>query len=108
MLSRALLAALIFTAVFLSASGVGEATVRSCGELRGTEVVVLKGPVKCHTARRVLRYAISHHDGNGPASPKGWQCFRIAGDRHWTGLECISPRGAEAHPHNHIEARERL
>lgn len=105
--SRMLAAAVVFTAVLLSTSGASGASVRSCGELRGAEVAILKGPVKCRTARRVLRYAASHHYGNGPASPEGWQCFRIVGDPHWTGLECISPPGAEAHPRNHIALRGR-
>jgi hypothetical protein len=93
--------------VVISHTGIAVANVRSCGELHGAQVAILHGPVKCHTARGVLTYALNHHWGNGPGSPKGWECFRIAGDPHWTGIECISPPGEE-YPRNHIEDRERL
>lgn len=93
--------------VVMSPAGSAVARVRSCGELRGAQVAILHGPVKCHTARGVLSYALGHHRGNGPGSPKGWECFRIAGDPRWSGIECISPPGEE-YPRNHIADRERL
>src|SRR4029077_821267 len=88
-------------------SAVAVAKLRSCGSNRYGQVVVLKGPVKCRMARRVFAYAGTHHQGNGPGSPNGWECFRIAGDPHWLGMECISPPGAERHPRNFIQDRTR-
>jgi hypothetical protein len=80
----------------------------SCGRLHGGRVVILRGRVTCTKARRVLSYAATHFSGNGPASPSGWQCFRISGDPHYNGDECISPAGAEGYPRNRIELRYRL
>ena len=98
-------------AIALSLPGIAPslatASTRSCGKLRGANVEVLRGRVKCFTARRVLKYALNHHWGNGPGSPKRWQCFRIAGDRHWTGIECVSPPNSGENPDKWIAARER-
>lgn len=80
---------------------------RSCGTLHGGKVVVLRGNVQCATARRVLNYALTHPYGNGPASPHGWECFRISGVRAYNGDECIAPPGAERHPRRWIQVRFR-
>lgn len=40
---------------------------------------VQRGPVKCQQARRVLRYAITHREGNDNnpfGSTPGWECAR--------------------------------
>ena len=93
--------------LFLVAS-VAEGRQRSCGTLHGGHVVILRGPVTCRKARRVLNYAATHFSGNGPASPAGWECFRISGDPRFNGDECIAPPGAESHPRDHIQLRYRL
>jgi hypothetical protein len=92
----------------LSNASSATARTRSCGELKGGHVVVLRGLVSCRTARRVLIYATNHHAGNGPGSPRGWECYRIAGDPQWTGIECGTPPGTEASPRKWIADRNRL
>jgi hypothetical protein len=87
---------------------VAEGRQRSCGTLHGGHVVILRGPVTCKKTRRVLNYAATHFSGNGPASPAGWECFRISGDPRYNGDECIAPPGAESHPRDHIQLRYRL
>lgn len=94
--------------VLISPGSSATAKVRACGFLHGGHVTILRGDVKCRTARNVLAYATNHHAGNGPGSPQGWQCFRIAGDPHWSGIECISPPGSDANPHDHIADRTRI
>jgi hypothetical protein len=104
-----ILVAILAASFLVISSGTSAvAKVRSCGQLHGGHVAVLRGAVKCRTARRVLAYATNHHAGNGPGSPRGWECFRIAGDPHWTGIECISPPGSDANPRNHIADRNRI
>jgi hypothetical protein len=61
---------------------------RHCGAFRATsftgegvhvQVKVHRGPVRCGTARRVLRYSITHAEpegNNALGSPKGWLCAR--------------------------------
>lgn len=89
-------------------TSVAEGRQRSCGTLHGGHVVILRGPVTCRKARGVLNYAATHFSGNGPASPAGWECFRISGDPRYNGDECIAPRGAESDPRDHVQLRYRL
>lgn len=55
---------------------------KSCGTVHAKVVgVEVGGPVKarsvsCRRARAVVRYALTHSEGNAPLGPKGWQCAR--------------------------------
>jgi hypothetical protein len=91
----------------VEAAPAANAKPRWCGTLHGGKVVIVRGAVRCATARRVLGYALTYVSGNGPASPRGWECFRISRVRAYNGDECIAPPGAEAHPPKRIQVRFR-
>jgi hypothetical protein len=97
----------LISAIFVASASVAQARLRSCGRLRGGNVVIVKGSITCRNARQVLNYAATHFSGNGPASPRGWECFRISGERTYNGDECVSPPGAESHPRRFIQLRYR-
>jgi hypothetical protein len=85
-------------------TGQAAAGDRTCGKLHGGQVVLLRGAVSCSTARRVLAYGLTRFSGNGPASPPGWNCFRISGDPRYNGNECQSPPNA-SRPQRWIQLR---
>ena len=109
MIRRSSISVLAAATVAFSASEAAPAAnakPRWCGTLHGGKVMIVRGAVRCATARRVLGYALTHVSGNRPA-PRGWECFRISGVRAYNGDECIAPPGAEAHPPKRIQVRFR-
>lgn len=72
---------------------------RSCGRVYLTLAGARSGGrvdalhVSCTPARRVIRYALTHHQGNSPLGPSGWNCARGGSpevSRH--AVECTRPR----------------
>jgi len=71
-------------------------------------VVIVRGGISCVTARRVMRFAATHTEGNGPGSLPGWQCDRIAGSNPgYSGFRCIGVHESEVRPRRKIESRYR-
>jgi hypothetical protein len=92
--------------IVLLVAGSPADAAHGCGKVAGGQAVIVRGSVSCATARQVLRYAATHFQGNGPASPHGWQCSRIPGSNPgYNGNRCIGAGESEARPRKVIEYR---
>ena len=54
------------------------AATKACGDVveRSVALPVRARGISCPGARHVARYALTHHIGNAPKGPRGWQCAR--------------------------------
>lgn len=64
---------LVVGCALLVVASVAQGRQQACGTLHGGHVLILRGPVTCTKARRVLNYAATHFSGNGPASLSAWE-----------------------------------
>jgi hypothetical protein len=87
-----LIAAIISMALVFGAGGISSAaSTKRCGRVNGGIVDTLKA--SCTKARAVVRYALTHAEGNAPVGPQGWGCARgPAAEVSRVALVCMRSR----------------